>query len=112
MIKFIIVGALLLAFFWLISRPGRRRRASADHQRRKAHNSWHIRYAGFETSQDEHGGRRVHAKQRAGRDACSDQCPHCAAGGGYQASLRVFDDRGVRGRRDRRAMREDRDGRE
>ena len=105
--KLFFVAVGLVIFFWAISMPARRRRRNSadDRRRRRAHNSRMIGYKGFDTSIDPEGHRRVHAKERYGAKECSDQCPYCAAGIEYQATqLKVFDDRPIRGRRNRREV--------
>lgn len=105
-VKLFLVALGLIAFFWLITMPGRRRRRATkdDRTQRKAHNSRMVHYKGFRESVTEEGHRKVHAKKRAGAMDCSDECPYCAKGAEYQASLRVFDDRPIRGRRQRRRV--------
>lgn len=112
-IKLFFVALLVVAFFWLISMPRRkRRRADApERSKRKTHNSRMVSYRGFDSSITPEGHRRIHAKERMGAKDCSNECPYCAAGAAYQGEqLRVFDDRLIRGRRDRRQMREERGG--
>lgn len=102
---FVIIGVII--FFWLITMPGRRRRRATKDERveRKTHNSRMVHYVGFRTSITEEGHRKVHAKKRNGARDCSDECPYCARGGQYQAEvLKVFDDRPIRGRRNRKRV--------
>lgn len=107
-VKLFAVVVMLILFFWLITLPRRKRRRadSEDRRRRRAHNSRLVGYKGFDESITPEGHRIVHAKERYGAKDCSNQCPYCAAGIKYQAEvLRVFDDRLIRGRRDRQRMR-------
>lgn len=110
--KIALAVIIVLVVLWVITLPGRRRRRDTRDERmeRKAHNSRMISYSGFETSITPEGHRRVHAKKRLGAGDCSDKCPYCAAGTEYQSQLRVFDDRLIRGRGDRRRMREEQRG--
>lgn len=106
-VKIAIIVILLIVFFWAITRPARKRRAGSKDERteRKTHNSRLVHYSGFKTSITEEGHRKVHAKKRMGAMDCSDECPYCAAGMAYQVeTLKVFDDRPIRGRRQRRAV--------
>jgi FtsZ-interacting cell division protein ZipA len=113
-IKLYIAIIIVLVVLWLLTMPARRRRGETADDRRRArlHNSRLVHHAGFEVSDTGHKGkRRVHAKERRGAHECSNECPYCARGQEYQATqLRVFDDRPIRGRKDRRAMREERGG--
>lgn len=104
-VKLFFVALMIIVFFWMITMPRRKRRRgdADDRRRRRAHNSRMISYKGFDASITPEGHRRIHAKERNGAKECSDQCPYCAAGMKYQAEqLVVFDDRLIRGRRDRR----------
>jgi hypothetical protein len=111
--KLFIVAIGLIIFFWLITMPRRKRRrdGAEDRRRRRAHNSRMVGYKGFPATVTPEGHRRIHATEKWGAKNCSDQCPYCAAGMEYQATqLRVFDDRPIRGRKDRRRLRDERGG--
>ena len=106
MTKLVIAVLVVLFVLWLATRgKRRRRREDPDRRRRKAHNSRLVSYAGFDSTTDKKGRRRVHATERNGPHECSDSCKYCKAGAAYQGQLRVFDDRPIRGARDRRKMR-------